>query len=326
MLLNGRTVPFIVLIVTGFVVSCSTIEPRFAPPPSGAEATAVFYARWVDWLGRFDATVLQDGCRPALIEPRPDVPYRGTVVLVHDITACPQQFFELADLLALRGYRSFLPLLPGHGRVQPGAGRVGGLPTARDVRRRYEAFAAVISGIMAYAPGDRVIGGNGAGAAVSLMINGGAPGLYDRHIVWSPSFTPGERTAEATRACLRLRARGRAGYCDIDTAPVMTALAPRAEQMLRDGPGKARLQIVTTAPGTMVAGMDHAVACAYPAEVPPSMLSVFDNPGVDMYWLDSLLSGTIDFIVDGLPLPIGFGRNMNPSGLPECALSAERAD
>lgn len=323
MLLNGRTVPFVALIVTGFVVSCSTIESRFEPPPPGATTTAVFYARWVDWLGHFDPTVLQDGCRPALIEPRADVGYRGTAVLVHDITACPQQYFELADLLALRGYRVFLPLLPGHGLVQPGAGRVRGLPTTRNARRRYEAFADGINAIMAYAPGDRVIGGNGAGAAVSLTINARAPDLYDRHIVWSPTFTTGEQSAEATRVCLQRRARGRAGYCAIDAAPVMTALGPRAAQLLRDGPGTARLQIVTTAPAG-IEGVDHAVACAYPDDVPPSMLSVFDNPGVDMYWLDSLLNGSIDFIVDGLPLPIGFGRSMNPTALPECALSAER--
>jgi len=349
MLLAGWKAPSFTLIVTVFVASCSTMPEPFESPPHGAHSTAVFYSRWVGYLDQFDTVALQKGCRPALIEPRPGVPYRGTVVLVHAYTACPQQFFELAELLALRGYRSMLVLLPGHGRMQTGTARVREMPTGRNWRRRYATFADTVNGIMAYAGGERVIGGHSTGAAASLLINSRAPSLYDRHIAWVPYFQAAERppsdqqglrveeVAAVINTCLARRSFGRAGYCGPSaTDPeVPTLLGQEAFRIVTGGSGTALFQFVASEHDTVVrndsiiaavVNTAHVFACMYPPGVPHSMVSQFDNPGVDMYWLDSLLNGAIDFISKGRPFPTRPVRSAKEPGMVECALLTERTD
>jgi len=352
MLLAGRKATLFALIVTVFAVSCSTMPEPFEPPPPGAHSTAVFYSRWVGYLGHFDTVALQEGCRPELIEPRPDVQYRGTVVLIHAYSACPQQFSELAELLALRGYRSMLVLLPGHGRMQTGAERVGPLPTGRNWRRHYDAFADTVNGIMAYADGERIIGGNSTGAAASLVINSRAPSLYDRHIAWVPYFQTAERSssneedmqldrldeaAETINACLVERSFGRAGYCgtSVTDSDVPALLGQEAFQAVTGGTGAALFQFVASEHDavvsndsiiTVAADTERVFTCMYPGGVPHSMVSQFDNPGVDMYWLDSLLNGSIGFIAEGRPFPVRPGSSAKQPGMYECALLTERTD
>lgn len=355
MLLASRKVPLFALIVTLFVVSCSIVPRSFEPPPTGAHLTAVFYSRWVGYLDQVDSEALQDGCRPVLIEPSPDVRYRGTVVLIHAYAACPQQFLELAELLALRGYRSMLVLLPGHGRIQTGTARVGKLPNGRNWRRRYAEFANTINGIMAYAGGERIIGGNSAGAAVSLLINSKAQTQYDRHIVWVPYFqatgssfsraadaesSSTDEAGKAVDACLVKRSIGRAGYCGTSAtdSDVPMLLGREAFEIVAGGSGKvARLQIIAVEHDTVVSNAriktvakaadgERLFACMYPRGVPHSMMSHFDNPDVDMFWLDSLLNGAIGFIADGRPFPIQSGRGVPDSGMHECTLLTERTD
>lgn len=353
MLSIGWKSALLVLIVTVFVASCSTLPKPFDPPPPGAHSTAIFYSRWVGYLDQFGSDELQIGCRPVLIEPRADVQYRGTVALLHDYSACPQQFFDLTELLALRGYRSMLVLLPGHGEVQVGTARVNLLPKGRDWRQQYDAFADTINGIMNYAAGERVIGGNSAGAAASLVVNSRAPSLYDRHIAWVPHFrsadaTPRDGTDSQTRAeeqaakinaCLDRRSRGRAGYCGISAAAseVTNLLGQEAFQILADGSISANLQIVASEEDAVISNRDivelaktadaeRFFACMYPPGVPHSMVSQFENPDVDMFWLDSLLNGTIGFIADGYPFPIQLGGGAKESSIDECALLTERTD
>lgn len=66
-----------------------------------------------------DRSMLQADCRPFKINAagtgkrsRP----KGTVVLFHGFSACPQQYYDVARDLAQRGYTVVVPLLPGHGR------------------------------------------------------------------------------------------------------------------------------------------------------------------------------------------------------------------
>jgi len=349
MLMPGRQNSLFALIVTVFTVSCSTIPESFESPPQGARSTAVFYSRWVDYLDRFDTVALQQGCRPTLIEPRPDVPYRGTVVLIHAYSACPQQFFELAELLALRGYRSMLVLLPGHGRIQAGTSRVRELPNGRNWRRQYDAFAEAVNGIMAYADGERILGGNSTGAAASLVIHAQAPLLYERHIAWVPFIRPAEKSSsseagpvsdladEEVNTCLNGRAVGRAGYCGmaVMNSEVPALLGQEALRAISADVNPASVQFVFSAEdpvagnGDIIAamkGLEQAFSCMYPHGVPHLMVSQFDNPGVDMYWLDSLLNGAIEFIAEGQPYPVLPGSSAQKDGINECALLTERAD
>jgi len=77
---------------------------------------------------------------------------------------------------------------------------------------------------------------------------------------------------------------------------------------------------------TVAVDTERVFACMYPSGVPHSMVSQFDNPGVDMYWLDSLLNGAIDFISEGQPFPVRPGSGAKQPGMYECALLTERTD
>jgi alpha-beta hydrolase superfamily lysophospholipase len=353
-----------ILMLTGVIVSCTTIREPYEPPPEGARSVAVFYARWIAYLDRANPASLQEDCRPRLVEPVGPVPYRGTVVLVHGFTACPQQLFELSELLALQGFRSMLVLLPGHGRQFDGADGddLMGLPSGRNWQRKFAALAADINGIMEYAEGDRVIGGLSAGATASLYINMQAPELYDRHIVFAPFFAAAvdrltELPAAVTSqtpvpsstnvspfgtkpACLEKRKQGRAGYCDYQDKHLeaLNEMGRYSLDALRETPLTVPLQLVGVENDTVVSNIEigeflrsqddigQTSACFLPEGVPHDMISQYDFPAVEMFWLDSLLNGSIGFITVGRRLPAIGKESVSEAPYPVCAMETERRD
>jgi alpha-beta hydrolase superfamily lysophospholipase len=353
-----------ILMLTGVIVSCTTIPDPYAPPPEGTDSVAVFYSRWVNYLDRVDPGSLQNDCRPRLVEPDRSVPYRGTVVLLHSFTACPQQFFELSELLALQGFRSMLILLPGHGRqFEEAAGdNLRGLSSDRNWEKKYAGLAAEVNGIMAYAEGDRVIGGLSAGGAASLYINSQAAELYDRHILFAPFFAPSpgsasDQTGSATsptpivssaavslfgtkQACLEKRGQGRAGICDYQEKHLaaLNALGRSNLETVRESPLTVRLQLVGVEKDTVVSNIDigeflrlqektdQTSACFFPDGVPHEMISQYEFPGVEMYWMDSLLNGSIGFITVGQRFPPIGKVSVFEAPFPVCAMETERRD
>lgn len=340
--------------LTAVVVSCTTIPEPFGPPPEGAGATAVFYSRWVEYLDSAQPGSLQEPCRPRLTEPADNLPYRGTVVLFHGFTACPQQFFELAELLALRGYRSLLVVLPGHGKRVDERGRdvLAGLPVRRNWRNKIGALAAQVNGIMEYAGGDRVIGGLSAGATASLYTNLRAPDLYDRHILFAPMFAFNDRPMTEDRAdvemqsdfareaCIEKREQGRAGYCDY-RASHRDALAASGRYTLdavRQAPLAIPVQVIGIEEDTVASNAEirefveaqaqssRVSVCFLPQGVPHEMISEHDFPGVEMLWLDSLLNGSIGFITVGRPLPVIGKASVSEAPYALCAMETERRD
>ena len=159
-----------------------------APATAGTERSETFYARWqayVDWESELP---FQDSCAPYLEEPAEGIAYRGSVLLLHGFSACPQQYYDLATLLAQEGFRTIVPLLPGHGRPYPAVEKddSGALPGPNTWRSAYDAFAEQMNGIMEYADGDRVIGGLSGGGAAALYLTEHTRGLYDRNLIMAP--------------------------------------------------------------------------------------------------------------------------------------------
>lgn len=58
---------------------------------------------------------LQKGCEPYYKLAKGNV--KGSVMLFHGYSSCPQQYDELSVQLADKGYNVFIHLLPGHGKI-----------------------------------------------------------------------------------------------------------------------------------------------------------------------------------------------------------------
>lgn len=145
-----------------------------------------------------------DDCASVYTKADPSVPYRGVAVLFHGFTGCPQQFFEFSQILAKRGYASFVPLMPGQGKGPPpfagGDGRMingmaykdyyaTSLPRVRnDDWKRYLQFVADINKFIATLPGEKVVGGLSVGGALATYAYIESPGLYKRALLVSPFY------------------------------------------------------------------------------------------------------------------------------------------
>jgi pimeloyl-ACP methyl ester carboxylesterase len=256
--------------------------------------------------------------------------------MLHGFSACPQQYFELADLLAEQGYRSLIALLPGHGKVPDASGGddVSALPTDRNWRKSFDNYADTLNRIMRHTDGQRVLVGLSGGGSVALHTALAAPQLYDRVLALAPFFeiaapsfagamiagagsTPGLRSLDASpfgseRPCLDKVGQGKASYCEWQLMHVrgMQALGASVARRLLETPYPARIQFVGVEGDKTVSSrrirrvmLAHdgpaASACFYPEGVPHSMFSRFDHPGVDMYWLADFHAAALAYISDG---------------------------
>ena len=67
-------------------------------------------------------------------------------------------------------------------------------------------------------------------------------------------------------------------------------------------------------------------ACFFAEGVPHELISQYDFPAVEMYWLDSLLNGSIGFITAGQRLPTISKASVSEAPYPLCAMETERRD
>ena len=103
------------------------------------DLTAAFDAAWETYETETNGKGLQFGCQPRRYRPPPDVPRRGAVVAFHGFSACAQQFFQLAPLLATMGFDVLVPMLPGHGllRAPDGTEQLDEVPTGANWAKAY---------------------------------------------------------------------------------------------------------------------------------------------------------------------------------------------
>jgi pimeloyl-ACP methyl ester carboxylesterase len=330
-----------------------------SPPTTLNHDSQVFVTSWQEYADEINAQELSADCRPVLLRAATDVPRRGAVVMFHGFGGCPQQFFELGERTAARGFDVLLPLLPGHGAEQlpDGQDDLSRLPTAKDREDRYAGLARRMNAIMAQSPGTRVIVGFSLGGAISLNANLQAPDLYDRQLLLSPMLAirggafveglvellgrvPGIRNivvkpASFRKECRDWQAAGRAGFCDYRLKHVVPLLdlEDMSREMLERSPLSTPLQIVAAGDEKYVSNnqiiqfserqKEHGPIsfCFMPADVPHEMLSQYENADRVMYWLPDLLDYAVNFIAREVFFPVEPRSEPNRNTLPQCRMS-----
>ena len=140
--------------------------------------------------------------------------------------------------------------------------------------------------------------------------------------------------------CIEKREQGRAGYCDY-RAGHRDALAASGRYTLdaiRQTPLAIPVKVIGIEEDTVASNAEihefveaqaqsgRVTACFLPRGVPHEMISEYDFPGVEMFWLDSLLSGSIGFITAGRPLPVIGEASVSEAPYTLCAMETERRD
>lgn len=130
---------------------------------------------------------IQDLCYPTSYKHQTEK-QEGVIILIHGFTACPQQYFDVAERLASKGWDVLLPLNPGHGKIR-GPKEHRDLPTLKNYNKVMPAFVARINRIMSnYSAEKKVIAGISLGGAYATSAIVEAPDLYDRALIAVPLY------------------------------------------------------------------------------------------------------------------------------------------
>lgn len=315
----------------------ATQDAGHAPTQDAAHGpqSAAFERAWQGFVDAMQADVharggmLKAGCVPRRVRARPEVPFRGTVMLVHGYTACSQQYFELLEPLAWAGYDVLLPIMPGHGyRAKDGHDDLSGMPDVLDISA-YDAFAGRLNTVMQHARGERVIGGLSVGASAVMRATSLEPALYDRQLLQSPlieiahvgarllvtpvGYVPWARDIEVGwgQPCRDELSYGRWGTCDYHIAHAAATQAfshlARREDGLppntfilgveQDGAASNAHMLEYVARAR--AAHQQAALCFMPAGTNHSMLSPFDGPPQDRWWIPAARDITLAYLIGG---------------------------
>ncbi|MFZ4715642.1 MAG: serine aminopeptidase domain-containing protein [Bacteriovoracaceae bacterium] len=339
--------------------------------PLLAQQSPIFEEKVNQFLNKSLERNLQVGCKPRIYKAKSTVPFKGTVVLHHGFTACPQQFFELSEkYLTPAGYDVLLTVLPGHGGTWDNKGhdQFDLLMGRKNMETVTEKFTSEINDIMKNAAGEKIIGGLSIGSEFAYHSVLKNPKLYQRLIMISPffrlsnekkEFEPGkhlflkimqtvlgpiskarpklidELTDDKPPILLRPfkglknsrngwgkgcseteRQGGRAGTCEFSLDKI-SAIQKYGEYLLSQNPPKdIQIQFVGVRKDP-TASVPHAYSlyqkikeqskakvnfCLTPKSVNHSMLSRFDSPTENKYWIEKALENVSDFIIDGKQL------------------------
>ena len=200
---------------------------------------------------------LQPSCVPRRF--RAEGPYKGLVVLFHGYSACPQQFDDLAPLLAAQGMEVLVPLVPGMGNkfnnsapapsrwqcpLNDCNGPLDDVTNLPNTPQGYLDFVSEINHIAELASPPRAVGGLSVGGALAahagqIALNGSP--LYTRQLIMNPLLRPTNKVEEAALKILNLapwgkklwfgwgegcrveRSLGRAGICTFQVQDAMAS-------------------------------------------------------------------------------------------------------
>jgi len=325
-----------------------------ALPGAAAASDAAFAAAWQRYVERTIVMPRQPDCVPRMIAANADVQRRGAVVMFHGFGGCPQQLFVLAERVSDAGFDVLLPLSPGHGTM-PLADGTEDLSRVPDGETwpRYAEFAATMNDIMAKSAGERVVVGFSLGGAMALHAALRAPDRYDRMLLLAPMLaiagggfvsgtvevlgrTPGVREMivkpfGVRDECKQWTADERAGFCDyrLDHTVALVELAERNDELLAISELAMPIQVIGAGDEKYVSNgkitdlangeipASSTSLCFLPEDVPQKMLTPPENAGREMYWLEGLLNGLVEFVAAGDPVPT---RTLDDSGTPACVL------
>ncbi len=283
--------------------------------------------QWLAHLAGQAKIPLQPACHSYALSPPADQPKRGNIILLHGFTACPQQFEDLAPLLAAAGFQVFVPLLPGHGRPprQTAEGWQDDLSEMPDEAhyQRYHEFAQEMGEWLQAEPGLNVISGLSLGGSVAASAFAKAPAVFDRALILTPFmdvpfpqnlalFPANALLPNFIRSwgasCENERANGRNGYCQY------TISQARASQHFgQDNQNTLRLdyrpvQWVGVAADPAISNMAlirtaqqlaHTSLCFYPKRANHSLVSPYDGLEQEKFWLKALTRDSLAFIQSG---------------------------
>lgn len=273
---------------------------------------------------------IQPGCEPFVVPAQGQ--RRGSLLLYHGYTACPQQYVDFAHLMAAQGYRVIVPLLPGHGHKylnphpltfnQWAGDDIAAMPGANTIERYY-AFTDTMSHLLAQETGERIVGGLSLGGSLALHTVWKHPDLAQRAFALSPLLdvaAPGRflvpilgpvipyQRLHWGASCEEERRLGRAGYCDHQLRHVRAiqkigqavqthfdeiSIPVQIAGVEKDGAAS------NTAIATSHRDLPHQSTCLFPAGTNHSMLSPQDNPHRHMLWLPALNAQLSRYILTG---------------------------
>lgn len=205
-----------------FFLGCATRKPSVSNSDStnqnpestdsqdpGSEALDL----WNKYSSRLLNNGIQKSCQPRYVPAQGK--YKGSVVLFHGYTACPQQFFELAEEhLAPAGFAVFLPLHPGHGQMLDSSTnkhKMDGIPMLSDEgpfkdgkaqKSLYGTLAHQMNEVMAKAKGERVVGGLSVGGAIASYALMQGQSIYNRAIIFAPFLDLSNKLADGALGAL----------------------------------------------------------------------------------------------------------------------------
>ncbi len=321
---------FTFVILSGLNSQASDIQDIETGQINGQNATDLTPRTVEGWNAHLNSIKnrgpLQEGCEPFYKLTKGKS--KGTVLLFHGYTACPyQQYIELSSMLTEKGYNVFVPLLPGHGKIALKTDSIitdqtSELPDEKSAFI-YKNFAQDISAIFKDEPGLKVVGGLSLGGvmAASAMITN--PDIYDRGFILAPFFNAAgiygaliptlgklfpERQISWGEECEKQRKMGRAGYCNFRVANILAIQSFGADTLNKIAEIKKTVQVSgvekdNSASNSLIAEANQRLAnkhgCFFAEGSSHSMLSHYDNVGIDMFWLKPLLRQVARFVDTG---------------------------
>lgn len=182
-------------LMTGLFVNCKQREFNTAAIQSNAEVQISMETkrRWNGYLDGINYNNLQEECLPRRYAAKGQL--KGIVVFYHGYSACPQQFWDIGEMLSADGYEVFLPLSPGHGaKTSINKGKVQynvtELPDMKDFSR-YGQFTSQMSNMVKSSPGiPHIVAGLSLGGALSAhsLLSEWGKGTWDAGLMIAPMF------------------------------------------------------------------------------------------------------------------------------------------
>jgi esterase/lipase len=286
--------------------------------------TSSYGFNWNKYSEALKKQNIQKNCMPRKIEPVNNLAV-GTVIMFHGFTACPQQYFEIAEQLANIGYRVYLPLLPGHGGNWINSDSpYKNLPVPSNVNKKFKNFVQNMNNLMRKEKGRKIIVGLSVGASVAQYAVNISPSLYDQALIIAPflrtskenfqlrplvsdvlgriPFIKEKRIGWGENCEIEERNNGRAGTCHF-TLRNIAALQKFGKKVLNTQTiTKTKIQYVGVKKDLAVSNkkilnlvykniqFDNIISyCLYPYPANHSLISRFDTPFEDKFWLDDIL-------------------------------------
>ena len=293
---------------------------------------------WAEHLDQTKGKLIQLNCEPTVYEPQG--PKRGTIILLHGFTACPQQFFHLGKKLSQVGYKVYLPLLPGHGLEGYTSKEYEDLPTLSSYEDIFNKYVDTIKNIAIKEQSNVSIGGISLGGMLAVNALSKYPEVFDKGLILTPFFkikgnlaflmggvknvhnisglfsNPGKYMSKAIEkrelswgeGCFYEKSLSRAGYCEFTMGNLAaiqqygiksSKLALDEELVMQFVAVEKDSAVSNSAIQDFLAGKTTVSSCAYRFPANHSLVSEFDSPDQEKFWLPSLERSIEDFFIYG---------------------------